>query len=51
MILIGDISYKYFIDVVATDVKSHSNEIKTYQYSAKDIKRIINHSSGRFNGS
>lgn len=46
MTVIGDVSYKYFIDVVATDVKSHSNEIKTYQYSAKDIQRIINHTSG-----
>ncbi|XP_025421917.1 endoplasmic reticulum-Golgi intermediate compartment protein 2 isoform X2 [Sipha flava] len=42
----SNISYKYFIDVVATDVKSHSNEIKTYQYSAKDIQRIIDHNSG-----
>lgn len=49
IIVIGDISYKYFIDVVATDVKSHSNEIKTYQYSAKDIQRIIDHTSGRLN--
>ncbi|XP_022170355.1 endoplasmic reticulum-Golgi intermediate compartment protein 2 [Myzus persicae] len=40
------VSYKYFIDVVATDVKSHSNEIKTYQYSAKDIQRKIDHNSG-----
>jgi len=40
------VSYKYFIDVVATDVKSHLNEIKTYQYSAKDIQRIIDHKVG-----
>lgn len=40
------VSYKYFIDVVATDVKSHSNEIKTYQYSAKDIQRVIDHNLG-----
>jgi len=43
---IDAVSYKYFIDVVATDVKSHSNEIKTYQYSAKDIQRVIDHNLG-----
>lgn len=47
LIYIGEVSYKYFIDVVATDVKkAHSNEIKTYQYSAKDIQRTISHASG-----
>lgn len=34
--------------MVATDVKkTYSNEIKTYQYSAKDIQRTI--SSGELN--
>jgi len=46
---IDAVSYKYFIDVVATDVKSHSNEIKTYQYSAKDIQRVIDHNLGLYN--
>lgn len=43
IIYIGDVSYKYFIEVVATDVKkAHSNAIKTYQYSAKDIQKTVN---------
>jgi len=46
----SDISFKYFIDVVATDVKSHSNEIKTYQYSAKDIQRPIKHGNEGMSG-
>lgn len=44
--VLDDISYKYFIDVVATDVKSTANNVKTYQYSAKDLKRSIDHKSG-----
>ncbi|XP_050426429.1 endoplasmic reticulum-Golgi intermediate compartment protein 2 isoform X2 [Adelges cooleyi] len=34
------VAYHYFIDVVATDIKGRSKDIKTFQYSAKDLKRI-----------
>ncbi|VVC43951.1 Hypothetical protein CINCED_3A015851 [Cinara cedri] len=42
----SDVSYKYFIDVVSTDINTHLAKVKTYQYSAKDIQRIISHESG-----
>lgn len=32
--------------MIATDVKSHFNEVKTYQYAAKDVERKIDKHSG-----
>ncbi|XP_050529971.1 endoplasmic reticulum-Golgi intermediate compartment protein 2 isoform X2 [Daktulosphaira vitifoliae] len=38
----GSLAYHYFIDVVATDIKGRLSDVKTYQYSAKDLKRVYN---------
>lgn len=38
--------YQYFIDVVPTEVDTTFSKIKTYQYSAKEHSRPINHHKG-----
>ncbi|XP_050311600.1 endoplasmic reticulum-Golgi intermediate compartment protein 2 [Anthonomus grandis grandis] len=36
----------YFIEVVPTTVKTFMNHIDTYQYSVKELARVINHDQG-----
>lgn len=38
--------YQYFIDVVPTDVDTMFSNLKTYQYSAKELARAIDHETG-----
>ncbi|XP_014247776.1 endoplasmic reticulum-Golgi intermediate compartment protein 2 isoform X2 [Cimex lectularius] len=38
--------YQYFIEIVPTDVETFLSKAKTYQYSVKENKRLINHDSG-----
>lgn len=38
--------YQYFIDVVPTDVDTLFSTLRTYQYSVKELTRVIDHSTG-----
>lgn len=38
--------YQYFIEVVPTKVKTFLYTVDTYQYSAKELSRPINHDKG-----
>lgn len=38
--------YQYFIDVVPTDVTTMFSTLRTYQYSVKELARVIDHTTG-----
>lgn len=44
--LAGNTLYQYFIEVVPTDVETFETSTQTYQYSVKELTRLIDHDSG-----
>ncbi|CAH0392571.1 unnamed protein product [Bemisia tabaci] len=38
--------YQYFIEVVPTDVQTFQSRVQTYQYSVKELTRLIDHDAG-----